>query len=119
MKSTDMKTRKRLWLACLILITSLGSGCTSIRSRTEMPDNDWKVYPGARQDISELGDAFTGKIKGPAWSPVMVVPILIADLPCSTVMDTGALPYDLYKISNAVSGAGGSDSDTTGHPQKP
>jgi uncharacterized protein YceK len=28
----------------------------------------------------------------------MVVPILVGDIPFSTVVDTGALPYDLYRI---------------------
>jgi uncharacterized protein YceK len=85
--------------AALALLTLLNSGCTSIRARTEMPENDWNVYPGVRRDVSELGDAFTGNLKGPAWSPVLVAPILVADMPFSATMDTVALPYDLYRVS--------------------
>ena len=87
-----------LILAALALITGLVSGCTTVRARTEMPSDDWKVYPGIRRDVTDLEDAFAGKLKGPAWTTTMVVPILVGDMPFSTVVDTGAFPYDLFRI---------------------
>ena len=87
-----------LLLAALALITGLVSGCSTVRARTEMPSDDWKVYPGIRRDVTDLEDAFAGKLKGPAWTTTMVVPILVGDMPFSTVVDTGALPYDIYRI---------------------
>ena len=92
-------TPRLLTVAALALLTLMHSGCTSIRARTEMPDNDWKVYPGMRRDVSDLDDAFTGKLKGQAWSPTMVVPILVADMPFSATLDTLALPYDIYRVT--------------------
>ena len=90
--------RSQLKLAALALIAGVVTGCTTVRARTEMPPDDWKVYPGVRRDVTDLTDAFEGKLKGPAWTPAMVVPILVGDMPFSTVVDTGALPYDLYRI---------------------
>ena len=90
--------RSHLKLAALALIAGVVTGCTTVRARTEMPPDDWKVYPGVRRDVTDLTDAFEGKLKGPAWTPAMVVPILVGDMPFSTVVDTGALPYDLYRI---------------------
>ena len=87
-------------LAALALLTLLNSGCTSIRARTEMPDDDWAVYPGLRRDVSDLNDAFTGKLKGQAWSPVVVAPILVADMPVSVGLDTVGLPYDIYRVTS-------------------
>jgi uncharacterized protein YceK len=90
--------KQRLLLRSLLLTTLLASGCTSIRTRTELPAADWKIYPGVQRDVADLGLAFEGKLKGPAWTPVMVVPILIADAPFSGALDTLALPYDLYRL---------------------
>ena len=90
--------RSQLHLAALALIAGVMTGCTSVRARTEMPPDDWKVYPGVRRDVTDLADTFDGKLKGPAWTSAMVVPILLGDMPFSTVVDTGALPYDLYRI---------------------
>lgn len=84
-------------LIILALMAQLGTGCTSIRARTELPATDWTLYPGVKRDVSDLGDAFTGQLKGPAWIPVVVVPMLVADFPFSAVMDTCALPYDAYR----------------------
>jgi uncharacterized protein YceK len=88
-------------LIILALMTQLGTGCTSIRARTELPAADWTLYPGVKRDVSDLGDAIEGKLKGPGWIPVVVVPMLVADLPFSTVMDTCALPYDVYRVHQA------------------
>ena len=90
--------RSQLKLAALALIAGVFTGCTSVRARTEMPTGDWKVYPGVRRDVTDLADTFEGKLKGPAWTSAIVVPILVGDMPFSTVVDTGALPYDLYRI---------------------
>lgn len=89
-------------LIILTLMTQLGTGCSSIRARTELPVADWTLYPGVKRDVSDLGDAFDGKLKGPAWIPVVVVPMLVADFPFSTVMDTCALPYDVYRGHQAA-----------------
>lgn len=83
----------------LALIATIFTGCSSVRSRTEMPPDDWTVYPGLRRDFSDMGDAFEGKIKGPDWSPAVVIPILIGDIPFSTVVDSAALPYDIYRVT--------------------
>ena len=91
-------TPYRLKLVAVAFLVILISGCSSVRSRTEMATDDWKVYPGVRRDFSDLDDAFAGKIKGPDWTPAMVVPILVGDIPFSTVVDTAALPYDLYRV---------------------
>ena len=88
-------------LITLALFTLAGAGCTSIRARTELPPTDWTLYPGIQRDMADLGDAFDGKLKGPVWIPVVVAPMLIADLPFSAVLDTLALPFDLYRIDPA------------------
>ncbi|GAB6048608.1 hypothetical protein JCM19379_24380 [Methyloparacoccus murrellii] len=90
--------RKTLLMGALALLALLEDGCSSVRSRTELEPQDWMVYPGVRRDISDLGAAFEGKLKGPSWTPAMVVPILVADLPFSTALDTVALPYDIYQV---------------------
>jgi len=86
---------KPVAVAFLILLLA---GCSSVRSRTEMATDDWKVYPGVRRDLSDLDDAFAGKLKGPDWTPAVVVPILVGDIPFSTLVDTAALPYDIYRV---------------------
>lgn len=86
---------KPVAVAFLILLLA---GCSSVRSRTEMATDDWKVYPGVRRDFSDLDDAFAGKLKGPDWTPAVVVPILVGDIPFSTLVDTAALPYDIYRV---------------------
>lgn len=97
LESVTMTSRLTSGIALTVLILMV-SGCSSVRSRTEMSTENWKVYPGVRQDFSDLDDAFAGKLKGPDWTPAMVVPILVGDIPFSTVVDTAALPYDLYQI---------------------
>ena len=95
-----MNRRLPLLLTLALLILA-GSGCTSIRARTELPPADWTLYPGIRRDMADLGDAFEGKLKGPVWIPVVVAPMLITDLPFSAVLDTVALPFDLYRMDQA------------------
>lgn len=90
--------QRQLISAFLVLTALLGAGCTSIRTRTELPATNWTLYPGIQRDAADLGDAFEGKLKGPAWTPVMVVPILVIDLPFSALLDTVALPYDIYRV---------------------
>jgi uncharacterized protein YceK len=94
-------------LTTLTLITLAGSGCTSIRARTELSPADWTLYPGVRRDVSDLGDAFEGKLNGPGWSPFMVAPILIADLPFSAGLDTLALPYDVNRVASKTEESSG------------
>ena len=86
-----------LFLSCVLLVAL--SGCTSLRSRVDRADADWMVYPGVATDFTDLGKAFEGKLKGPEWTPVVVVPMLLADLPISAAFDTVALPYDLTRIA--------------------
>lgn len=85
--------------AMLALIVVTVSGCSSIRSRTETPSEEWTVYPGVQQDGSDLLKAFEGNLKGPQWTMAVVVPFLIADTPFSVLLDTVALPYDAYLVS--------------------
>ena len=73
-------------------------GCSSIRARTETPDKEWTVYPGIQLDVNETGELFSGKRSEPDWVKGLIAVILIADLPFSTVFDTVAVPYDLYRI---------------------
>ncbi len=98
-KMKTITTPRLLTGAALALLTLMHSGCTSIRARTELPDNDWKVYPGMRRGVADLDNAFTGKLKGQTWSPAVVVPILVADMPLSATLDTVALPYDIYRVT--------------------
>ena len=92
--------RKSSLLLTLILtvLFMMNTGCSSIRARNDQREDQWTVYPGIKRDVADLGDAFGGKIKGDSWSPAVVVPILLADMPCSTAMDTVALPYDLFRM---------------------
>ena len=83
----------------LTLFVVTMSGCSSIRSRTETQPEDWTVYPGVQRDGSDLLKAFEGNLKGPQWTMAFVVPFLIADTPCSVLLDTVALPYDVYLVS--------------------
>ena len=88
-----------LILLFLTLTALLNTSCSSIRSRTERPADQWTVYPGVQRDIADLEAAFEGKFKGPAWTAAVVTPFLLADLPFSAAFDTLALPYDGYRQS--------------------
>ena len=82
----------------IVLLSVLGSGCSSIRARTETLDKEWTVYPGVQQDAKEVGEIFSGERPKPGWINGLVASILIVDLPFSVVFDTIAAPYDLYRI---------------------
>lgn len=86
--------------AIIVLLSVLGSACTSIRARTDVLDKTWTVYPGVQQDAKELDDIYNGKLQKPKWINRMVASILVLDLPFSGVFDTLATPYDLYRIYN-------------------
>lgn len=94
-----MNYSKVIALSILLVLMAGDSGCSSIRSRVDRADADWTVYPGVATDFSDLGSAFEGKLKGPEWTPVVVVPMLLTDLPISAAFDTIALPYDLARMA--------------------
>lgn len=95
--------------ASVILLSMLMLGCSSIRARYDIleENNEWKTYPGVRQDVKEMGSIVRGQpLKNgeesaePGWIKGVVAAILIFDLPFSTVFDTVVAPYDLYRINN-------------------
>lgn len=92
-----MKNNIGLW-AAVALLSILVSGCTSIRTRNEMLRENWDIYPGVQRDVTEIGDAFSGKLGKPGWINAVIAPILLIDLPLSATFDTIALPYDLYRV---------------------
>ena len=94
-----MNCIKAIAIPLLVVLMAELLGCSSIRSRVDRPDADWTVYPGVATDFQDLGGAFEGKLKGPAWTPIAVVPMLLADLPISAAFDTLALPYDLTRMA--------------------
>lgn len=100
-----MNFSKAIALPLLLVLMAGDSGCSSIRSRVDRADADWIVYPGVATDFSDLVSAFEGQLKGPEWTPVVVVPMLLADLPISAAFDTIALPYDLTRIAIRPSAA--------------
>ena len=85
-------------LITIVLSLSLLSGCSSVRSRIDTPESHWTVYPGIQRDGSDLVTTVEGKLN-PAWTGILVGPVLVLDLPFSLVLDTLALPYDLHVIS--------------------
>ena len=92
-----MKSGIGIW-ALIVLISFLMAGCSSIRARTETPDDKWTVYPGIQQDLKETDELINGKRSEPDWVKGVIAAILIADLPFSAVFDTAVVPYDLYRI---------------------
>jgi uncharacterized protein YceK len=96
--------------AAVILLSMLILGCSSIRTRYDIieEDNAWKMYPGVRQDVKEMGRIVRGrslkngdeKSAEPGWIKGVIAFILVFDLPFSTVFDTVVAPYDLYRIYN-------------------
>lgn len=94
-----MNHSKAIALPLLLALMAGDSGCSSIRSRVDRADADWTAYPGVATDFSDLSSAFEGNLKGPVWTPVVVVPMLLADLPISAAFDTIALPYDLTRMA--------------------
>jgi uncharacterized protein YceK len=92
-----MKSNVGIW-AVIILISFFIIGCSSIRARTGIPDQEWTVYPGIQRDLKETGELFSGKRPEPDWVKGLIAAILIADMPFSTVFDTAVVPYDVYRI---------------------
>lgn len=92
-----MKTPIKLIFA-MALAGVLLSACTSMRTRYDTPRENWSIYPGVRKDITEIGSAFRGELRTPAWVNGVVAPILLVDLPVSATFDTVALPYDLCRV---------------------
>ncbi len=83
----------------LILLAIALSGCSSIRSRSDMPPEKWTVFPGIQQDGSDMIGTLSGQVQ-PLWTSALVGPVLLADVPFSLVTDTLALPYDLYAMGD-------------------
>lgn len=94
-----MKANIGKW-AVIVLLGVLATGCSSIRARTETLESEWKIYPGVRQDMKEMGEIFRGERPRSAWLNGLVTFMLIVDLPFSSIFDTFALPYDLSHIPN-------------------
>lgn len=94
-----MKADVRKW-AAIVLVIAFADGCSSIRARTEILENDWAVYPGVRQDVKEMGGIFKGERSAPGWVNGLVTSVLVFDLPFSAIFDTFVLPYDWYRIRN-------------------
>ncbi|TRW92702.1 YceK/YidQ family lipoprotein [Candidatus Methylobacter oryzae] len=92
-----MKSAIGRWIT-VIFISLVMLGCSSIRARTETPDEKWQVYPGIRRDVKDADVIFSGKSSDPVWAKGMVTTMLVLDLPLSAVFDTVAMPYDLYRI---------------------
>jgi uncharacterized protein YceK len=103
-----MKSNIGKWTAVMLLSMAM-LGCSSLRARTDIVDenNEWKVYPGVRQDVKEMGRIVKGRpmkpdteSAEPGWVRGVVAVILVLDLPFSLVFDTLVAPYDLYRIYN-------------------
>ena len=93
-----MYTQKTAVPLFIVLAIAL-SGCSSIRSRSDMPPEKWTVFPGVQQDGSDMIGTLSGQVQ-PLWTSALVGPVLLADVPFSLVTDTLALPYDLYTMGN-------------------
>lgn len=103
-----MKLDAGRW-AVVVLLSIFMLACTSIRARTEILRHDrWTVYPGAKQGVKEMGQLIRGEhaqsskdIDSEAgWMKGIIAAILAVDLPFSTLFDTVAIPYDLYRKDN-------------------
>lgn len=94
-----MKSNVGRWAVVVLLSIDL-FGCTSIRARNETPNQEWKVYPGPRKAVNEMGDIFSSRRSEPDWIKGVITAILVVDLPITTVFDTVAVPYDVYRIYN-------------------
>jgi len=84
-------------LIVVILLSTCIPGCSSIRARNGSSAQQWNVYPGTRQDVQEIGEIVSGQRKDPLWVQAIVTTILLVDLPVSSLFDTLAAPYDLYR----------------------
>lgn len=106
-----MKVDVGKW-AVIVLVIALAAGCSSIRARTEILENEWAVYPGVRQDAKEIGEIFGGERSASAWLNGLVASVLIFDLPFSAVFDTFVLPYDWHRVRNPSASGETRDSST-------
>ncbi len=93
----------------VILLSIVLGGCSSIRARDATPATQWMVYPGVRLNVEELKEIATGQREDPLWVQALVSTLLLADLPISTVFDTLASPYDLYRIYRSKPPSDGSE----------
>lgn len=84
----------------VVLLSIIMFGCSSIRARDEITNEEWTVYPGPQKSIKEMGEIFSGERPEPRWIKGLITTILIFDLPISTVFDTVVIPYDVYRIYN-------------------
>lgn len=90
-----MKKPSRLASAIVVLLSLQGSGCSSLRARSEILGESWTLYPGVQQDLVDIDNLYSGKLQANA----VVLPILYIDLPFSAIFDTVVLPYDLYRTN--------------------
>jgi uncharacterized protein YceK len=97
-------------LAVVVLMSFLMSGCSSIRSRTENADKEWKVYPGVRLDVNDSVGLLSGKNTDPDWIKAIMAAIYSADLPFSALFDTVVAPYDVYRVYNPKHSGGAMES---------
>jgi uncharacterized protein YceK len=93
----SMKSAIGSWIT-VVFISSHILACSSIRARTETPNEEWTVYPGIQRDVKDARGVFSGKSSDPGWAKGMVTTLLIIDLPFSAAFDTVVMPYDLYRI---------------------
>lgn len=107
-----MKIYSQKWIM-LGLLGALAAGCSSIRARTEMPETEWKVYPGVRQDIREMGEIFSSQRADPRWVKGLVTTMLVIDLPISMAFDTFVMPYDAYRVMTPEPAMGGGDASAS------
>jgi uncharacterized protein YceK len=99
LKEKSMKLNFERW-AVVVLMSVLMTGCSSIRSRTENANKEWKLYPGVRLDVKDSVGLLSGKNTDPDWIKGVMAAIYSADLPFSALFDTLVAPYDLYRIYN-------------------
>lgn len=94
-----MKSNVGRWAVVVLLSIDL-FGCSSVRARNEIPNQEWTVYPGSRKAVDEMGDIFSSRRSEPDWIKGLITAILVVDLPITTVFDTVVAPYDVYRIYN-------------------
>ncbi|MBE0436852.1 MAG: YceK/YidQ family lipoprotein [Methylomicrobium sp.] len=107
-----MKIYNQKWIL-VGLLGALAVGCSSIRARNDMPETEWKVYPGVRQDMIDMGEVFSSQREEPGWVKGVVTTMLVIDLPISMVFDTVVMPYDIYRILIPEPAMGGGDSSAS------
>jgi uncharacterized protein YceK len=83
-------------LLALIAMLMLGSGCGSLGARLDHAINgqgELGAYPGVREGVKFVVTSPVQAVKHPVIIPF--VPLVIADIPLSFVVDTALLPCDL------------------------